>query len=423
MEKSNLRTKLRAIPVVGYALTWLHALAVLPLTRRTQGISIELLQQEITEVRLVKERLQAELSTMKQIVMETLKPRLENIEELGLSERLERYDVLNIGERLARYDDLQIMERLEDLKSLNIGERLAYYDMLNIGERLERYDMLEIGKRLMQLDELQLPRQIKSVQQMIRDQPEWNRQLSDKLNNQHKEIELNQIGEVRIPKLTNLDDFYLEFEALFRGGKDDIKERLRVYLPYLSYIQRQKNLIRANVVDVGCGRGEWLELLDENDIPAMGVDLNASMVDSCICAGLFAKCGDAIRILQEMPAGSVGAVTAFHLIEHLPFERLIALFDAAKEALCEGGVIIFETPNPENLKVGACNFYMDPTHLNPVVPQVAEFIAKQRGFKSAEILRLHPYPQHFLMQGSSDVANVINKEFFGPQDYALIAVK
>ena len=447
MAKSALRIKIRAIPIIGYVLAWVHALVVLPRTRRTHGINIELLQQELDEIKSWKERVQTELAETDRFLKQTLIPRLENIEVLGIGARLERYDVLNIDERLARYDNLhlderlaryenlqldvrltlydslQLDERLAHYDSLQLDERLARYDRLNIGERLERYDMLEIGKRLMQLDQLQLARQIKSIQQMMRDQTERGLQLETQLKNQHRETNEPEIVEIAAPKQKNLEDFYIDFEALFRGKRDDIKERLRVYLPYLNYIQTQAKQVHMKVVDVGCGRGEWLELLDEAGIPAMGVDLNAAMVDSCISSGLYAKCADAIQILEELPAGSVAAVTAFHLIEHLPFERMIALFDAAKAALCDGGVIIFETPNPENLKVGACNFYLDPTHLSPVVPQVAEFIAKQRGFKSAEILRLHPYPEQFLMRGSSDVADVINKEFFGPQDYALIAVK
>ncbi len=102
---------------------------------------------------------------------------------------------------------------------------------------------------------------------------------------------------------------------------------------------------------------------------------------------------------------------------------MIALFDAARHALCPGGVIIFETPNPENLKVGACNFYFDPTHLHPIVPQVAEFMARQRGFAHAEILRLHPYPDDHLLHGGTAVEALINKELFGAQDYAVIGRK
>ena len=86
--------------------------------------------------------------------------------------------------------------------------------------------------------------------------------------------------------------------------------------------------------------------------------------------------------------------------------------DAAYHALAEGGILIFETPNPENLIIGACNFYFDPTHLHPIVPDVAQFIATQRGFSSAQILRLHPFPEDYQMSGDSHVENALNRFFF-----------
>ena len=116
-------------------------------------------------------------------------------------------------------------------------------------------------------------------------------------------------------------------------------------------------------------------------------------------------------------------MTGFHIIEHLPFELLIALFDAALYALRNDGVIIFETPNPENLVVGACNFYYDPTHLHPIVPAVAEFMARQRGYARAEILRLHPIPDAHLITENTEVARRVNQALYGPQDYAVIGWK
>lgn len=381
--KPTLRQKLRALPFLGYALAWIYAIVELPKTRRQNGLNIERLQIEQGEFRIWRQQVERQLEELDRILKTNLTPRLSSIESL------------------------------------------------NIGNRLERYDMLDIGKRLMQLDQLQLARQIRSIQTMMRDQQACEARFDALLSSQIRQTEVELVSTNQIetasknhqPKQKNLDDFYVEFETLFRGEKADIKERLKVYLPYLKFIQAQNKQTRMKVIDVGCGRGEWLELLDEHGIPAMGVDLNAAMVDACTSVGLYAKCADAIQVLEDLPAGSIAGVTAFHLIEHLPFAQLIALFDAAKAALCEGGVIIFETPNPENLKVGACNFYLDPTHLNPIVPQVAEFMAKQRGFKHAEILRLHPYPERFCLPGNNEAEIVINRELYGPQDFALIAIK
>ena len=177
------------------------------------------------------------------------------------------------------------------------------------------------------------------------------------------------------------------------------------------------------VVDIGCGRGEWLALLGKQGIKATGIDLNAAMVDTCLAQGLHAQYMDAIQYLSQQPPGSLAAVTGFHIIEHLPFNTLLALFDAALKALRPDGLIIFETPNPENLVVGACNFYYDPTHLSPIVPTVAEFTARQRGFAKAEILRLHPYPDSHRLVEDSEIAKRLNNALYGPQDFAVLAWK
>lgn len=222
------------------------------------------------------------------------------------------------------------------------------------------------------------------------------------------------------PAYVDLDTFYVEFEEKFRGSRADISQRLQIYLPYVMAAVKTPDL---PVADIGCGRGEWLGLLKEAGIHAIGIDLNNAMVDVCRDAGLVAECTNAIQWLKQQPEGSLAAITGFHIIEHLSFENLLMLFDAALRALHDDGVIIFETPNPENLAVGACNFYSDPTHQRPIVPAVAEFIARQRGFAKAEILRLHPYPESSWLTEDSEMARRINNILYGSQDYAVIAWK
>lgn len=218
-----------------------------------------------------------------------------------------------------------------------------------------------------------------------------------------------------------LDGFYAAFEDAFRGERASIKARQAVYLPYLSRFHA--GTPSAPVLDIGCGRGEWLELLGENGLVASGVDLNALFVEQCRNHGFEAVHGDALARLAALPAGALGAVTGFHIAEHLAFDTLVGLLDAALRALRPGGVLILETPNPENLLVGALNFYDDPTHRNPLTPQALDFLARQRGFSATEILRLHPYPPAFHVADPSPLAERFNSLFYGPQDYALIAVK
>lgn len=219
-----------------------------------------------------------------------------------------------------------------------------------------------------------------------------------------------------------LDDFYVAFEERFRGPREDIKRLMAVHLPAVQAAGAGGRL--KPVLDIGCGRGEWLEVLGEAGLTARGVDLNGAMARQCRERGLDVTEGDAIAYLREQPEGSFGAVTAMHVIEHLTFERLVELFDEAHRALAPGGVVIFETPNPENLQVGSCNFWYDPTHLRPIPPLAAQFIAQERGFARAEIMRLHPYPlDDHPQSGDTELRDRMVRLLYGPQDYAIVAWK
>ena len=219
------------------------------------------------------------------------------------------------------------------------------------------------------------------------------------------------------PPSPEWDAFYLAFENQFRGSREDIKERARIYLPYLA--KAGVGTADKPVLDLGCGRGEWLELLRESGHTARGVDLNKSMVATCHKLGLAVEQNDAIAYLKLLPAASLGAVTGFHIIEHLPFPILMELIAETCRVLQPGGLAIFESPNCKNLVVGACNFYSDPTHRNPVFPDTAKFILKQVGFSSASILYLTPSPGSPFDQEAPDTA-MLHDWFFGPRDFAVI---
>jgi SAM-dependent methyltransferase len=219
-----------------------------------------------------------------------------------------------------------------------------------------------------------------------------------------------------------LDAFYVSFEDRFRGTREDIKQRVSVYLPIVK--DAKAGTKAAPILDVGCGRGEWLQVLQEQDLIASGVDRNRVMVRQCMELGLQVAEADAITYLCNLKPNSIGALTGIHIIEHIPFKRLVALFDEVLRVLKPGGVAIFETPNPENLIVGACNFYYDPTHLNPLPPEPMRFVLESRGFTSVEIKRLHPHNESSLLNdGSEHLKQIINGMFFGAQDYSLIAYK
>ncbi len=219
-----------------------------------------------------------------------------------------------------------------------------------------------------------------------------------------------------------LDAFYAAFEDRFRGTREDIRQRVSVYLPLVR--DAGAGTSAAPIVDLGCGRGEWLELLRDQRLEARGIDSNRVMIAICRERELEVVEDDAIEHLQAQKAGSVGAITAMHVIEHLPFAHLIDLFDEALRVLKPGGIVVFETPNPENLLVGACTFYSDPTHQRPLPPEPMRFIAEARGFSDVRILRLHPYPPAAMVQGAAgELQDLINSLLYGPQDYAVVGVK
>lgn len=311
----------------------------------------------------------------------------------------------------------QIDARIKNLEAMQIDHRLNRLDAADIPPRLDQLDQFSraIATSNMERDNRlsSMTRELRRVTEVASTaQPTFIAPASNGATN---------VSETSVSiETAGSDSFYIEFEDAFRGTREEITGRLKVYLPYLERLIGDET---AHVIDVGCGRGEWIALLTELGIKATGIDMNNAMVDACHEAGLQAECMDAIQYLRQQPEGSLSAVTGFHIIEHLPFKILLSLFDAALHALKPEGLIIFETPNPENLIVGACNFYYDPTHLNPIVPVVAEFIARQRGFAYAEILRLHPYPQSHRVIEDSEMAKRFNDAMYGPQDYAVLAWK
>ena len=214
-----------------------------------------------------------------------------------------------------------------------------------------------------------------------------------------------------------LDTFYASFADQFRGSRADIKRRLSVYLPYV-----ERAAVAGDVVDIGCGRGEWLEVAREADLSARGVDRNRASVEDCLARGFEVIKADAIEHLCGLPENSLRAVTAFHFIEHLPFTSLLAFLAETLRVLKPGGLVICETPNPENMVVGSCNFYLDPDHRRPLPSALMSFVLEARGFCRVEVVKLNA--NELARVGEvSELALRFNDFMYGPQDYAVIGWK
>jgi O-antigen chain-terminating methyltransferase len=218
-----------------------------------------------------------------------------------------------------------------------------------------------------------------------------------------------------------LDPLYLSFEDRYRGTRDDIKSRQRVYLELVANGVAASG--RGAVIDVGCGRGEWLELLGESGIAAHGYDLNRVAVEEGHARGLDIRFADGLEALSTLPDDSCSVITGFHIIEHLSFETLVRLIDHSLRVLRPGGLLIVETPNPSNLVVAAEKFYFDPTHRNPMPSELTSYLLESRGFDDVEILPLHPVSSHSPQHYDDPMLAYLQDKLFGPQDYAALARK
>jgi 2-polyprenyl-3-methyl-5-hydroxy-6-metoxy-1,4-benzoquinol methylase len=212
-------------------------------------------------------------------------------------------------------------------------------------------------------------------------------------------------------------NLYAAFEERFRGERQMIKDRMSCHLPRI--VQTFDVCSHRPVLDIGCGRGELLELLKEKDVLARGVDANPTQVQLCRDLGLDVFCEDAFDYLQEQPEGSFSVVTAMHIVEHLPLPVLMRFLKEIKRVLCPQGLVVLETPNPSNVLVGSCNFYLDPTHLNPLPPQLMQFLLEEFGFCAVEIVPLNP-AECQPVEGTDDLTQRFNQSFYGAMDYAVV---
>ncbi|SHJ00928.1 class I SAM-dependent methyltransferase [Desulfofundulus thermosubterraneus] len=209
---------------------------------------------------------------------------------------------------------------------------------------------------------------------------------------------------------------YHAFEQQFRGPEELIKERQRAYLPD---VQKAHEACGGYLLDLGAGRGEFLELCREAGIPAKGVDLNEAMISRCQEKGLEVERAEAISYLQSLPDESLCAVTAFQLVEHLAPSELWHLVQTALVKLKPGGVIILETVNPHSL-AALQNFYLDLTHQRPIPAPTLRFLLEAAGFRRVAVRFSSPVPEALCLQGDDLNVAKLNDLLFGYQDYAVV---
>jgi SAM-dependent methyltransferase len=211
------------------------------------------------------------------------------------------------------------------------------------------------------------------------------------------------------PPAPQLD--WLRFAGRFRGSEEYVKQSQRWY------IERFRGC--RNVLDLGCGRGEFLELAAEAGIPARGVDISDELVALARAKGLAVERADLLDFLGELADHTLDGLFCAHVIEHLPAERLPRLVELVAKKLCRGGVLAIETPNPECLASLARHFFIDPTHTRPVPASLLVFYLEEAGFGQIEVRPLAPAVDSF--PALAELPEAFRSAFFGGLDYAVLA--
>ncbi len=408
--RSPVTRLLSSLPILGYILRTLKGIIRLPIIMRNQQQfeSYVLGQQQliIDHVNDLRQRLiehQRETSTILTEASEIVGVICESF-----AEQLKNEIQQNIASEINELASEGLIQQRQELEELIVQEQavIVKSQKLVLNELVERLE--EITHKQQQLKS-ELSLQERRLTRLLQDTRSFQ---TDYTNHQIPE---------RLTITSDLFDKLLAaFEERLRGERADIKERLRVYHPIVA--EARKRTGEALILDLGCGRGEWLEIAAEAGWQARGVEKNLILVERCKALSLDVVASDALAYLRTLPDASLSAITAFHLIEHLSFADIVELVDEALRVLKTEGTLIIESPNPKNLIVGACNFYSDPTHRQPLFPDTIEFLLNERGFTNVRIAYQNPAGGS-PFTGEDEASRTLHNWFFGPRDFAIIADK
>ena len=206
---------------------------------------------------------------------------------------------------------------------------------------------------------------------------------------------------------------YARFAERFRGSEEYVKATQQFYLPYFTG--------RKNVLDIGCGRGEFLEMLAARGVPARGIDLSAESAALCKQKGLDAEAADLFPYLANLAEGSLDGVFCSQVVEHLPPDQVPGMIKLAASRLAPGGVIALETPNPECLAIFSTHFYLDPTHTRPIPHPLLVFYLEEFGVGKIIVQKLSPAVDS--MPSLASLPSDFREAFFGGLDYAVIGTR
>jgi SAM-dependent methyltransferase len=215
------------------------------------------------------------------------------------------------------------------------------------------------------------------------------------------------------------------FEEAFRGSREEMQKR---------YCDLAERLVGFDpVLDVGCGRGEFLELLVGSGVDAQGVDIDGELVKSAADRGLSVEEEDALRYLRSLDDKALGGMSLIQVIEHFSAQEVVDFVALAADKVRPGGKVFVETVNPQSLYVFAHALFLDPTHMRPVHPAYLAFLFREAGFAAVDIEWRSPPPSDDVLEqapGEGPIATVhnenvrrLNELLFAPQDYLIVAAR
>lgn len=335
--------------------------------------------------------------------------------------RLERY--ISAFFKLGRTETMakQALKRLDAIETLRPDVKQAWQSISRLEKRFEEHDRrFDREAAAVRIGDAALARSMSGITQRI-DMLLLNRDTL--ATDADPETEDEPVAGVPLSEGFEAfkDDFYHRLENRYRGAPEEIARRLRIYLPDVEAAVLRTG--QKPVMDIGCGRGEWLGLLSDMGVEAFGVDTNAVQLDEARGQGHDVRHGDAVTFLAESADESLSVISAHHLIEHLPFDVVAWITREAMRVLAPGGLLLFETPNPANVLVGATTFHTDPTHLKPMPAPVMEVLLETAGFHPVELRHLHPHGRFEEFLAKPDFNNDLASLMFGPQDLAVLGTK
>ncbi len=327
-------------------------------------------------------------------------------------------NVRNLNAQLAGYEALA--ENVRNLNATVEGQEAIAENVRNLNSMLQNYesDIEYLKNSSAMIETLSSTIEMQKVKLSLLEKRENEQQLAQRISSENG---VSKAVQEPAPLTENVYSGidYFDFENHFRGSIQSIRESQKQYVNYFKG--------RKNVIDLGCGRGEFLELLKENDIDAQGVDLYEEFVEMCRLKGLKATQADAMDFLRKQE--KVGGIFAAQLIEHLSTGQLVMLCELAYEKLEDGAFIVLETQNPQSLSIYINAFYVDPSHNKPVHPLTVEYILRKAGFQEIEIIYTDesrpqmtiPPIQQENMDEFNHAMKTVESMLFGSQDYAIIA--